>query len=431
MGRYYYVNLLLVLLPALALAQPDTEYQNYVREVEARWNEYLEQQEFQEFQRQQDAAFQEFQRQQAEAYRQYVEEIERKWNEFIGSSRTEWVEYSDDKDVRSIVNFESPDSESDEPQPVVTPEPSPETAGPIAPLAAEAPPEVPSEPGAQIDQPASTGIAPGQIKVEALVPAEIPDAVDKAKAMISRQIENLFSAANAAKQSILEKQVQTKTGEPVQPQNVQQFVEEEVLPSVQVAPQPVQSKDGVERVKVSVVIPMVPDHLRIRAERYLETVRKHGARYEIDVPLALAVIQTESYFNPLAKSPVPAFGLMQLVPNSGGYDAYRHVFKKDQRPAPDFLYVPENNVLLGVGYLNLLKEKYLYGIKDPLKQEYLAIAAYNGGIGRVIRRVLKKYNVAKMSPDEVFDVLRREMPDETKDYLAKVVKLKAHYTAWQ
>ena len=59
------------------------------------------------------------------------------------------------------------------------------------------------------------------------------------------------------------------------------------------------------------------------------------------------------------------------------------------------------------------------------------VASYNGGMGRVIRRVLKKYEIPKMTSSEVYEALRKEMPDETKDYLAKVTTRKKNYLAWQ
>jgi membrane-bound lytic murein transglycosylase C len=403
MMKYLFVAIALVFVSIYAFAQQYQDYDDYVRVIELIWDEFSQAKELEEFQRQQDVEFQAFLREQEEAYRKYVEEVKEKWNEFIGSTEEQWVDYGEDKDVRSIVNFE--EKEAPEEKLEEKPEKRPE--------------EKPKEE------------KKGQITVEAIVPADAPDAVDKAKELIADQVERIFSATNEAKKNILEDQVKTRTGDTVTPQNVKKFVQEEVLPEAKVEPKPLESKDGVERVKVSVVIPMVPEHLRIRAEQYLSSVRKYCSQYTEDLPLVMAIIQTESYFNPLAKSPIPAYGLMQLVPKYGGRDAYRHIFKKDETPSPDYLYVPDNNLLLGIAYVHILQDDYFYGIRDPKKREYLTIASYNGGVGRVIKRMLRKYKVPEMSPSEVYEALRKEMPDETKDYLAKVSSRKKNYFAWR
>ena len=405
MMKYLLASITLVLMSIHVFAQEDQDYQDYVRGIEFIWNEYSEAEEFREFQQQQDAELQEFLREQEQAYRKYEEEVERKWNEFISSRRQQWVDYDEGKNVRSIVNFEEK----------VAPEEKPE----------EEPEKEPEEEKGTPEE------KKGQITVEAIVPIDTPDAVDKAKELIANQVERIFSVVNEAMENVLEGQVKTKTGETVTPQNVKEFVQEEVLPAAKAEPEPLKSKDGVERVKVSVVIPMVPNHLRVRAEQYLPAARKYCDRYKEDLPLIMAVIQTESYFNPLAKSHIPAYGLMQLVPKYGGRDAYKYVYKKDKMPEPAYLYIPENNLLLGTAYLHLLRDNYFYGIRDPKKREYLMVAAYNGGVGRVIKRMLRKYKIPQMSPSEVYDALRKEMPDETRDYLAKVTSRKSNYLAWQ
>ena len=390
-----------------AFAQENQDYKDYVRVAEFMWDEMAMQKELEAFQREQDAALNNFLREQEMEFKAYKEEIERKWNEFIDSSSRYWVDYGEDKNVRSIVNFEEKEEPVEKPieKPVEKPIVKPEE-------------ETPEE-------------EKGQIVVEAVVPADEPDAEEKAKELIAKHVEKIFSKKNEAKENVLEGQVKNGAGEVVTPQNVEKFVKEEVLPKAKVAPESLKSKDGVERVKVSVVIPMVPEHLRIRAQQYLKSVSKYCKQYRKDVPLIMAVIQTESYFNPLAKSHIPAYGLMQLVPRFGGRDAYKYVFKKDQAPNPDFLYIPENNLLLGTAYLHILDDNYFYGIKDPRKREYLAVAAYNGGVGRVIKRVLKNYNVPEMTPDEVYAILRREMPEETGDYLKKVSSRKKNYLEWK
>jgi len=322
--------------------------------------------------------------------------------------------------VREVQIAEEPEIKPEE-KPEVKPEA--EKEAPIA-EKPEAKPE--KEPAAKPEEENK-----GQITVEAVVEADKPEAVSEAKKMIAAHIEKLFSPENEANKSILEGQVKTKTGEIVTPRSVKAFVQNEVLPKAKTEPKPIKSRDGVERVKVSVVIPMVPSHLEVRAKDYLRQARTYCRQYKEDLPLVMAVIQTESYFNPLAKSHIPAYGLMQIVPKYAGRDANKYVFKKDEDPKPRYLYDPENNLLLGIAYLHILRSKYFHGIEDPIKQEYLLVASYNGGMGAVIRKVLKRYNVPRMSQSEVYDALRKEMPNETKDYLAKVTTRKKNYLAWK
>ena len=387
MKRQIFIFTVFAITIASTFAQEGDDYQRYVQEIEARWTE-AEQKRLEAFQREQAATFQDFLNQEDGVYRQYVEAIEKKWNQFLSPSKEQWVDYSDDTNTRTIVNFE------------------------------------------EKEQPEDTK---GQVTIETLVPADEPDVLEKAQEQLQAEVEKVLTPepAEASEAPLLEGQVETQEGEPVTPENVKVFVQAEVLPQAKVDPKPIPSEDGVERVKVTVTIPMVPDHLRLRAEKFLESIRKYSEQHKVNVPLVLALIQTESYFNPLAKSHIPAFGLMQIVPKYGGLDAYRYVFKEDKMPTPRFLYKADNNLLLGTAYMCVLKEQYLYGIKDPLKQEYLMVAAYNGGIGRVIRRVLKSYNVPEMSPSEVYDVLIEKMPNETKDYLAKVTSRKEKYIAWR
>lgn len=95
-------------------------------------------------------------------------------------------------------------------------------------------------------------------------------------------------------------------------------------------------------------------------------VREAAERHSVDPALVRAVIETESNWNPGARSRKGAVGLMQLIPTTaqrfGVHDAYN----------------PKQNVDAGVRYLKVLLERY-NGNLD------LALAAYNAGEGAVDR----------------------------------------------
>ncbi len=95
-------------------------------------------------------------------------------------------------------------------------------------------------------------------------------------------------------------------------------------------------------------------------------VREAAERHKVDPALVRAVIETESNWNPAARSRKGAMGLMQLIPTTA------------QRFGVNDAYNPGQNVDAGVRYLKVLLERY-GGNLD------LALAAYNAGEGAVDR----------------------------------------------
>ena len=178
---------------------------------------------------------------------------------------------------------------------------------------------------------------------------------------------------------------------------------------------------------------MVSDHLEKRAARYEPHVDRFSNHFGVSKSLVFAVIKTESDFNPFAVSGAPAYGLMQLVPTTGGRDAYRMVNGTDAIPNRDYLFDAENNIELGTAYLNLLDRRYLAAIEDPTSREYCTIAAYNGGAGALLEmfdpdrdRAVAEINA--LSPAAVYRALRERHPrDETRRYLAKVLDARKRF----
>jgi soluble lytic murein transglycosylase-like protein len=95
-------------------------------------------------------------------------------------------------------------------------------------------------------------------------------------------------------------------------------------------------------------------------------VREAAERHNVDPALVRAVIETESNWNPMAKSRKGAMGLMQLIPSTAIRFGVNDAFSAKQ------------NVDAGVHYLKMLLERY-NGNLD------LALAAYNAGEGAVDR----------------------------------------------
>ena len=228
---------------------------------------------------------------------------------------------------------------------------------------------------------------------------------------------------------VLENQVTTRDGQPVDAGNAGDFARE-LVESGEVKTQKVVGKDGKERIKAVVTFPLVPDHLRKRAEDYRPLVRKNASRFELDPALVYAVIHTESHFNPKARSHIPAYGLMQLVPTSGGREAYRYVYKKDEVLPASYFYVPEQNIELGSGYLAYLRRRMFGKVQEDQKALYCVAAAYNTGAGNVSRALTGATRVQRAIPviertsaAQLYARLHRDLPyEETRHYLEKVVE---------
>ncbi len=172
----------------------------------------------------------------------------------------------------------------------------------------------------------------------------------------------------------------------------------------------------------------VPTNAPKKSQAFLTKAQGVAEKEKIPLTLVMAVMEAESAFNPMAKSHIPAYGLMQIVPKSAGQDATAYLFGKAKILSPSYLYNPDKNIEIGGAYLHILYFRYLKKINNPVSRLYCAIAAYNTGAGNVARAFIGNTNINKASvkinqltPQEVYQKLRKDLPHrETQNYIKKV-----------
>jgi len=182
-----------------------------------------------------------------------------------------------------------------------------------------------------------------------------------------------------------------------------------------------------------VVIPMVNDHMQVRAAKFRPYVEQAAKRFQVSRNLIYAIIRVESDFNPYAINTVPAVGLMQVVPQTAGADVQALLTGKRSEPSKAFLFDAENNITYGTAYLHMLNQRYLSGVGEDISREYCVIAAYNGGAGALLKTFSPDRNKAvavinSRPPMQVYEtIVTQHAAQETRDYLRKVLSAKKEF----
>src|SRR5690606_13267173 len=100
-----------------------------------------------------------------------------------------------------------------------------------------------------------------------------------------------------------------------------------------------------------------------------EAIRRESKKHDLDPAWVAAEIRAESIFDPQARSPANARGLMQVLPSTGLEEARRLGIPWH---GVETLYDPEANIAIGTAYLRKMLDRY--GGKP-----YFAMAGYNAG----------------------------------------------------
>jgi soluble lytic murein transglycosylase-like protein len=141
--------------------------------------------------------------------------------------------------------------------------------------------------------------------------------------------------------------------------------------------------------------------------KYQDDIITNAKKNNVDPYLIMGLINQESYYNPSARSPVGAVGLMQLMPPTSKELARRlHTSSNAEDP--------HVNIRLGTFYFKQLVDMFN-------GSQLLAVAAYNAGMGNVLRW-------KRAAPGRPLDELIESMPfQETRNYVKRVQMLGASY----
>lgn len=127
--------------------------------------------------------------------------------------------------------------------------------------------------------------------------------------------------------------------------------------------------------------------------------------------LVHGLIRQESQFDPQARSPVGAMGLMQIMPATG-----KEVARRAGLPhQTDWLISrPDHNIAIGERYLGQLLRRYDGSYP-------LALAAYNGGMGNVDKWIAR-YGDPRKGEIDMIDWIEMIPFNETRNYVQRVME---------
>jgi membrane-bound lytic murein transglycosylase C len=339
-----------------------------------------------------------------EEYDKYKKEIKETWNDDKISDKKEWVQYSDNMKNRRIVDF---DKEEITIEAVVDEKISNEEIEKLFLI----------EFGNLILTDTATAYKNDKLmqNIDKRLEKELNTVQEKSKPDKKPILADIYLNKESDKDLTLSQADVQKTLE---------------IAKTAVSKVPVKEKKAKEKGKkvISINIPMPSDAVLKKAKGFKKDVFKYSKAEKVDASLVYAIMHSESSFNPMARSHIPAYGLMQIVPQSAGRDVSKKLYGEDKVFTPKYLYDSSNNIKAGSAYLNILYYRYLKSIDNPVSRLYCTIAAYNTGAGNVAKAFTGKTNINeaskiinKMTPEQVYNKLIKNLPyDETKNYLKKV-----------
>lgn len=148
--------------------------------------------------------------------------------------------------------------------------------------------------------------------------------------------------------------------------------------------------------------------------KYMDIVEQACSIYNVDPNLVYAIIKQESRFNKEAVSKSGAKGLMQLM-DATAQDMASTIDSIDENNYD--IYDPYTNIFIGTKYIS-----YLINHFDG--NYYLAVIAYNAGMGKIEEWLDKPYN-EYTNYSEIYECIEYV---ETRNYITSVITYYDYYT---
>ena len=462
---YAFILLVVCHIPIKAQTTED-ELNSLVRDFNARIN--TEKNDFEQYADSVKKAYNDYIEKATAEFNIYKNNIQKVWggDSIVLDSKYEWVEYSDDFLSRSIVNFEKgnalvevavdPDADQEEidnklteaiyklmtsrgstcPYSSQVDQSKPITQNPVLDglldlsdyhidLTSENMKSHKSPTSNKKKTPPQPIVRGGELKIPKKTESQKRSQKDKTLARIKLEEKEKNKKEVALPQSEEKQNLSNKSKE-----NIAYQVAKQINKSIT----KVTGKDGSNRKIVYINLPLVSDNISKSAALYKDIVKKYSNKFQIEQPLIFAVMEQESSFNPQATSHIPAYGLMQLVPTSGGVHAYSFVYGIEKVPTKSYLFDPERNIELGTAYLRILYNTF-EKVKNVHCRRLCVIASYNTGAGNVSRafigttRISNAYNeINKLDYNKLYHHLTNNLSTaEARNYVKGVTKKREKY----
>jgi membrane-bound lytic murein transglycosylase C len=396
--------------------------------------------EFERFKAERDAEYNAFKEQllaEFEEYKRIVQEetdnyrgkLSRSWDDPALSTNKVWVDYSEDTLSRNSVDFEN--------ETITIEVPAEENTAESEEAIREALTELVTKNKAEAfagDEVAQNVERRSKEKIEYLVTAEVqptPILISYLTGLAEATIQEVNEIVDYMMENIQFSEVENEAGRAVRKVQVPLEAPAEIIAEA------VRKSAEISKEIVSAPVAAIAASLPQKAQSLHPHINTYAAREKLEKSLVFAIIETESAFNPMAQSPIPAYGLMQIVPRSAGMDATKQLFGEERILSSSYLYNSEQNIEIGTTYLNILYYRYLAKVENPESRLYCVIAAYNTGAGNVAKAFTgnRKLSAAlplinQRSPAEVYEKLRTDLPyEETQKYIVKVTDRMKKYQA--